>query len=82
MAEKRSPQTHSHSVTNLFLSRYQATLIAFDFGCECVCAQDEFRCVSLYRRPGNLSAPRSNEPRNVPTNQSTLGSQQELQQAV
>ena len=29
------------------------------FGCECVCAQDEFRLFSLYRRPGNLSAPRS-----------------------
>ena len=45
----------------------------FYFSCECLCV---FRMsFAVSRRPGNLSAPRSSEPPNAPTNQSTLGSQ-------
>ena len=37
MAEKCSPQTHSHSVINLFLTQYQATLIVVT-SAVCVCS--------------------------------------------
>ena len=74
---------------NLFLTQCQATLIVY-FGCEFVCAQDEFGCVSLcIAKQGNYTSTELSAIHNVPTNQSTLCSQGgwglellELQRAV
>ena len=51
----------------------------FYFGCECLCVlRMSFalsRCIADPETCPLLTAARSNKPRNVPTNQSTLGSQ-------
>ena len=74
IAEKCSPQTHSHSGYKPFSYSISSHTYCFYFGCECLCVlRMSFACIAVPKTCPLLAADRSSEPRNVPTNQSTQG---------